>query len=291
MSNEKHSYLPHIYVLLAGSMWGCTGLFNRNIALFGISSQTIVLLRNLGACIMLGVIFLVYDRSVFRIRLKHLPLFLGTGVVSILFFTLCYFRSQQVSPLSTAAILLYTAPTFVVILSALIWKDRITRRKLTALALAFLGCCFVAGVLNGQLSVSREGLLLGIGSGFFYATYSIFGRLALAHYKPFTVTFYTFLVAGLASLFFVDTEQLSVTFHSPKTLLLALGLMLFATVLPYLLYTKGLKDLGDSGKASILASIEPVVASLVGILAFGEPMTLGVVLGLICILVSVYILR
>ncbi len=53
---------------------------------------------------------------------------------------------------------------------------------------------------------------------------------------------------------------------------------------------RGLSDLGDSGKASILASVEPVVASLVGI-AFGEPMTLGVVLGLVCILASVYILR
>lgn len=62
-------------------------------------------------------------------------------------------------------------------------------------------------------------------------------------------------------------------------------------MVPYLLYTKDLNDLGDSGKASILASIEPVVASLVGVVAFGEPMTLGVILGLVCILTSVYILR
>lgn len=64
-----------------------------------------------------------------------------------------------------AAILLYTAPTFVVILSALLWKDRITKRKLAALVLAFLGCCFVAGILNGALTLTPEGLLLGIGSG------------------------------------------------------------------------------------------------------------------------------
>ena len=173
----------------------------------------------------------------------------------------------------------------------LIWKDKITKRKLLALVIAFLGCCFVAGVLNGQLTVTTEGLLLGIGSGLFYSSYTIFGRLALKHYQPFTVTFYTFLIAGIGSLFMTNAQDLYTTFHSPTGILLSLGLMVLGTVLPYILYTKGLNDLGDSGKASILASIEPVVASLVGIAAFGEPMTLGVVLGLVCILASVYILR
>ena len=287
----KHKYFPHFCILLAGSLWGCIGIFNRTISACGISAQTIVFFRNTGACLLLGVMFLLFDRSVFRIRPRHLPIFLCTGVVSILFFTICYFKSQQVSPLSTAAILLYTAPTFVVVLSALIWKDPITRRKVSALVIAFLGCCFVAGILSGSLSLSRQGLLLGVGSGFFYATYSIFGRFALAHYQPFTVTFYTFLTAGLGSLFVVRPAEVSLVLHTPKALLMALGLMLFATVLPYLFYTKGLNDLGDGGKASILASIEPVVASLVGVLVFGEPMTAGVILGLVCILISVYILR
>ena len=193
--------------------------------------------------------------------------------------------------LAVAAILLYTAPTFVVILSAILWKDKITKRKLLALVLAFLGCCFVAGILNGQLTLTTDGLLLGIGSGLFYSSYTIFGRFALKHYQPFTVTFYTFLIAGIGSLFMTNAGDLYTTFHSPQGILLSLGLMVCGTVLPYILYTKGLNDLGDSGKASILASVEPVVASLVGILAFGEPMTLGVVLGLVCILASVYILR
>jgi drug/metabolite transporter (DMT)-like permease len=67
--------------------------------------------------------------------------------------------------------------------------------------------------------------------------------------------------------------------------------MFFSTVLPYMFYTKGLNALGDGGKASILASVEPIAASILGIIAFGEPMTLGVILGLACILISVYILR
>ena len=274
----KSGYFAMVCILIAGSLWGCLGLFNRHLSALGIAPETVVMLRNLGACLILGLIFLVYDRSIFRIRLRHLPIFLCSGLISILFFTLCYFRSQQVSSLAVAAILLYTAPTFVVILSALLWKERITKRKLAALVLAFLGCCFVAGILNGALTLTPEGLLLGIGSGLFYSSYTIFGRFALKHYQPFTVTFYTFPIAGIGSLFMTSPGDLSTTFHSPMGI-------------PCLLYTKGLSDLGDSGKASILASVEPVVASLVGIAAFGEPMTLGVVLGLVCILASVYILR
>lgn len=109
-------YFAMVCILIAGSLWGCLGLFNRHLSALGIAPETVVMLRNLGACLILGLIFLVYDRSIFRIRLRHLPIFLCSGLISILFFTLCYFRSQQVSSLAVAAILLYTAPTFVVIL-------------------------------------------------------------------------------------------------------------------------------------------------------------------------------
>lgn len=283
-------YLSYLYILLAGTLWGMIGLFNRNLTAGGFSSFSIVLVRNLGSLLLLGLIFLIFDRSIFRINPRHLPYFLGTGIVSILLFTLCYFTCQQLCSLATAAILLYTAPTFVVILSAILWKDKITKRKIIALIITFLGCTFVTGVWSGDFAVTLIGFLLGIGSGFFYGLYSIFARYALEHYKPLTVTFYTFVFAGISSLFVIRPAELSAGFQQPKMLLLILGLIVVSTVLPYIFYTKGLAAV-DSGKASILASIEPVVAAIVGIAAFGEPMNIMVILGLACILVSVYILR
>ena len=283
-------YLSYFYILLGGTLWGLIGLFNRNLSAGGFSSFSIVLVRNLGSLIVLGLVFLIFDRSIFRIKLKHLPYFLGTGIVSILLFTLCYFSCQQVCSLATAAILLYTAPTFVVILSAILWKDKITKRKVSALIITFLGCTFVTGVWSGDFTVTLVGFLLGIGSGFFYGLYSIFARYALEHYKPLTVTFYTFVFAGISSLFIMRPDELAIGFSQPKMLLLIAGLIVVSTVLPYIFYTKGLAEV-DSGKASILASIEPVIAALVGILAFGEPMNITVLLGLLCILISVYVLR
>lgn len=283
-------YLPHLQILLAGSLWGLIGLFNRNLTAGGLSASSIVVVRNIGGLIVLGLVLLVLDRSVFRIKLRHLPYFLGTGIVSILLFTLCYFSAQQMCSLAVAAILLYTAPAFVVVLSAILFHDKLTKGKLAALLLAFLGCTFVSGIWSGGLAVTGWGLVLGVASGFFYGLYSIFGRYALAHYQPLTVTFYTFVFAGAGALFLIKPSELSACFSQTLMVLLTIGLVVVSTVLPYILYTRGLAKL-DSGKASILASIEPLVAALVGVLAFGEPMSIMVVLGLICILASVYILK
>ena len=289
-SFQIKNYIPHALVLSGGALWGCIGLFNRSLAEAGLSVRSIVLVRNFGSLLVLGVFLLIFDRSVFKIRLKHLPYFFGTGVVSVLLFTLCYFSCQQATgSLAVAAVLLYTAPAFVVLLSALLWRERVTKKKLAALILAFLGCTLVTGLWSGGGSVSLQGAALGVGSGLFYGLYSIFGRYALRHYKPLTVTFYTFVFAGLGSLALIDPGELAAAFSLPDTALLAAGLVGISTVAPYLLYTGGLAKL-ESGKAAILASIEPVVAALAGVLAFGEPMGWGVVGGLAFILFSVVIL-
>ena len=283
-------YISYGYILLAGILWGLIGLFNRHLAAEGLAPASIVLLRNVGGFLVLGLVFLLFDRSVFRVQPRHLPLFFGTGVISVLLFTLCYFTCQQHASLAVAAILLYTSPTFVVVLSAVLWRDKITKNKAAALVITFLGCSFVSGVWNGGTEMTLSGFLLGIGSGFFYALYSIFGRYALAHYPPFTVTLYTFLFAGAGALAVCPVRETIQALTSPLLCLLGVGLVLVSTVLPYLLYTKGLAEV-DSGKAAILASVEPVTAALVGVAAFGEPMTPMVLAGLGCVVMSIYILR
>lgn len=284
-------YLPHISILAAGILWGMIGLFNRHLIAGGFTPQTIVLVRNFGGFLLMTVLFFLMDRSIFRIKARHLPIFLGTGVVSVVLFTLLYFSCQEQCSLAVAAILLYTAPAFVMLMSALFFREKVTPRKLIALAAAFLGCVAVSGILSGGLSVTVGGLVMGIGSAFFYALYSIFARLALAHYQPLTVTYYTFVCAGIASLF-VGSPATAVTLLTSSIAmpLLALGLVVLCTVAPFVLYTRGLAQM-EGGKASILASVEPVAAAVVGILAFGEPLSFGVVAGLVCILVSVCILE
>ena len=277
-------------ILAAAALWGIIGVWNRNLMAAGLSPIGIVVVRNFGGMLLLLAVFAVKDRGVFRVRREHLKYFFGTGIISVVLFTSCYFSCQKICSLAVASILLYTAPSFVVILSAMLWKEPVTKKKLLALALTLVGCACVCGVFDGGLTVTFTGILLGLGAGFFYALYSISGRYALAHYSCMTVTVWTFIFAGPASLVMLRPAEMRAVFTAPSAWLLAAGLVVFSTVAPYILYTRGLARV-ESGKASIMASLEPVVAALAGVLIFGEPMGLLTLLGILCVLAGVYILR
>lgn len=82
-------YLPYLNILGAAACWGCIGLFNRFLMRAGMGAANIVVIRNFGGLVLLTLIFALRDRSVFHVKAKHLPIFFGTGVVSMVFFTLC----------------------------------------------------------------------------------------------------------------------------------------------------------------------------------------------------------
>ena len=276
-------------VLLAGTLWGSMGLFVRKLNAVGLYALDIVQLRIAISLVLVGLYLLIFARDKLRVRLRDLWCFAGTGIVSLLLFSWCYFSGMQEASLSVMAVLLYTSPAFIVLLSVLLFRETLTRQKLLALVLTFAGCCLVSGLGSGS-AVSMKGLLLGLGSGFFYALYSIFAPFGLRHDSPLAVVFWTFVFAALGALFVADWGNLMTVLSVPQNALLAAGLVLLSTVAPYILYTKGLANV-ESGKASIMASIEPVVGTLVGTLVFGEPISAGVFLGLACILACVYILR
>ncbi|MCI7181644.1 MAG: EamA family transporter [Schaedlerella sp.] len=255
-------------ILIAGFGWGIIGVFSRPLSAAGLSAVQITCVRSVIVAVGMAVILFVKDRSLLRIQLKDLWMFLGTGLLSIVFFNICYFLTIERATLAAASILLYTAPCFVLLMSAIFFREKITAQKTIALILAFAGCALVSGFSGGGMSLFA--LMTGISSGFGYALYSIFGTLALKKYQPFTVTFYTFLVAsavmlpmsGVGVIMQVLTEDLYVLGNG-----LALGLI--STLLPFIFYTAGLKQM-EAGKASVLAFAEPLVAAIAGIMIFKE---------------------
>lgn len=278
-------------VLLAGALWGTMGIFVRTLSAAGYSSMEIVAVRIWVTLISLGVYLLIGNRRKLKVRLKDLWCFFGAGIFSILFFSYCYFTTIQLTSLSVACILLYTAPAFVMVLSLFLFRETITLQKLMALVLAFAGCVMVTG-LGAGISLNWQGVLLGLGSGFGYALYSIFGRYALDKgYDSVTVTFYTFAFASVGSLFLVDLPGMAVRLtENPETILWFLGAGLVTGSCAYLLYTFGLSKM-ESSKASILATVEPVVATLIGIFLFQETLTFWSGMGILLVLASLLLLN
>lgn len=75
---KTKTYCSSLQILAAGICWGCIGLFSRTLLNAGIGAANVVVLRNLGSLLVLLAVFAVKDRSVFHIRLRHLPIFFGT---------------------------------------------------------------------------------------------------------------------------------------------------------------------------------------------------------------------
>lgn len=284
--------LSAIYVLAAGSLWGFMGLLVRTLNIVGLGSMDICFIRGAVAFICMLSGLLIFDRKALKIRLKDVWCFVGTGAFSVAFFNYCYFKTMTLTSLSVAAVLLYTAPTFVMLMSAVLFKERLSGIKLAALGLAFVGCAFVSGIVGGGGTLSATGILYGLGAGFGYALYSIFGRYALErNYSSVTISFYTFLFATVATFFFVDAGAVFVTLGSSAGLLVkTVLLVLMVTLLPYLSYTKGLDGM-ENGTASVLASIEPVVATLVGVFIYKEEMTLQNLIGICLVLGSIVLIN
>ncbi len=277
-------------VIAAGTLWGFMGFFRRTLDTMGISAISCISIRCVFAAILFGIIILATNRSAFRVRLKDAWIFVGSGIIALLVFGVCYFKAMDYMSLSAAAILLYTAPCFVILFSALLFGEKLTGQKLAAMVLAFAGCCLVSGIGSGT-TITPIGLALGLISGICYALYSIFGRFALNRgYSSLTINFYACLLAAVGATIIGGTEYIDIITQSPSNLGFAFATGLVTCFLPYLLYTYGLNGL-ENGKASIMASIEPVVATIVGVVIYSEALTPMSAAGILLVLSAIVLLN
>ena len=279
------------YIMAAGGLWGIISIFINILKDIGFNSLQCVAIRAFFTALLLFFYLFLGDNRRLKIKKRDIIFFVGTGIGSIVFFNYCYFQAIEViGGAAVPALLLYTAPVFVMLLSALLFREKITEKKIISLILTFIGLGFVTGAFWGKESLTIAALLLGLGSGLGYALYSIFGKFVIEKYDAFTITFYTFFIAAVAAV------PMSGIIHSvnllfcTKGIIAAVGLAFFCTVLPFILYTKGLHGV-EAGKASILATVEPLVAAIVGGIVYGEKFTITKIAGMFLIMVAVIMLN
>lgn len=274
-------------VILAGVSWGVISIFIHALDGAGLDSFDIMTVRTWGSALILLVYLAITDRNKLKIALKDLWMFIGTGLLSLTFFSYCYFTSIVESGTAVAVVLLYTSPAFVMIMSFIFFKEKINATKGIALVMTMAGCALVAGIAGGAAKLSVRGLLLGLGAGFGYALYSIFAGFALKKYSSLTITFYTFLLSGIA-LLTIRNPLVIAARVDVKLWPYMLGLVVIATVLPYITYTVGMSRM-EIGKAAVLVTVEPLVGALIGVFVWGEAMSPMKLLGIVLILASVVI--
>lgn len=282
--------VSRLFVLTAGCCWGISALFFSHLNAAGLNSVEALCIRMPFAVIVLFLVILAKDRSLFRIHLRDIPAFLGISIIGMVLFNYFYFTTMERTGVAVAVVFLYTSPAFTVLLSALFFKEKITLRKLAALLIIFAGCVCVSGILAGAPVLSFGGILFAVTSGLCYAGYSIFCRILLNHgLRPFTIGFYTFLLTTIFAPFFFDFSAFLGKL-TPPVLGWGAGMGFFCAVIPYLLYSTGMKKI-ETGEAAMLVTSEPVVAALVGALFLGQPLTVASTCGVLLIVAGISVMN
>lgn len=280
-----------VSILAAGCFWGVIGVFTRSLLAEGVTSGGILVIRSGGCAVLFTLWALLRRPESLKIKWKDAWLFFCFGVLSTFFFTYCYYRSIDLGSLSAACTLMYSAPVFVMIISLFAFGEKFSRRKLAALLCAMLGCTLVSGILEGGANVNAAGVIYGLLAGIGYACYSVcIKALSNRGYDTLTINVWGWILCTAAGLIVWGTAPAAPVVASGRNILLGVGLIVVSGFLPALLYSEGLKG-EEAGKGAVMASVEPVVASVVGFVAFQEKPTVFGVVGIALVLTAVALLN
>ena len=278
-----------ILPILAGFMFGSSGIFVRTITQNGIDPTTLLFLRFSIAIIPILIAILLSDKKLLKIELKDIPLFIVCSIC-IVGLNLCYNESMNTVPLSLAAVLLSTAPIFVLIFAYLFFGEKITYKKVICMILAITGCFLMTGVLeNNLMQIPLFGIISGIGAAFFWAVYLISSKKSIEKGNhTFTILFYSVIFISIALIPFTNFGQIA-DFISIKPMLVILFLILHSTfsfALPYVFSTLSLNYI-DSGVSSILLSgAEPFAALIFGLIFYSEVPTILMFIGFVITIIA-----
>ncbi len=275
-------------VMLAAIFWGISGGIAEILMNKGWDPLVISLYR--------GAVGFIFFFTWFLARLKEhwsssprlymWSLLAGIGVAGNFTF---YFLSIQAASIAVAATLMYTAPVFVLLISFLLKLERSTWFKWGSIAGVLIGVILLTGAYNiEQVSVSFIGGAAGLAAGLSYALF-IFGfKRASSVGKPQTTLTIAFFSFCLILLFFADRgEAARVVTSSDIGWFILLGIL--GAGVSFILYVIGIHRTAPA-TASMVAMIEPVTASLFGIMILGDKLTLIQFLGMGIILVTITVL-
>lgn len=279
-----------VYILIAATLFGCVSLFLGGLTAVGTTRIQIIMFRSWITAALIVLFCWRKDKKIPRIRWKDCWIFLAYGVVNMIGFSLCYWKSMSLVGVSVSSILIYTAPVFALILSAILFGEKINQKCIAALILAIVGVACVSG-LGSDAMTSPLGFILGVFAGFLYSLQGIWGRLAIGRgYGSWCITLYATLFCAIFSTPLALTDPLPAGFFSsPVCILLIVGMSVFCIMIPTILYAKGLEII-PAGRASMLTSAEPAVATLIGVFVFSETLTLLTGIGILLIIIAVCIL-
>ena len=288
ISSEKKVSLSTLFVVLAAMCWGLAGGIGGILTAEGWSSIVVSFYRGL-----IGLLFVLiwlalrpHDSGLANWRLWFWSFIAGVGVAGNFAF---YFRSIAEGSVAVAVTLMYCAPVFVFLVSFALKLEKPSLFKWSAIAMVIMGVILLTGLYDIDTDdVTPVAAGAGLLSGLSYAIF-IFGfKYATPHGSPQAILVIAFGVLVSVLIWFVDIEQTVSVLSSPNWLLFVLLGVLGAGI-SFIIYIVGLEHTAPTVVA-IVAMVEPVTASLFGIVVLDENLSALQFFGMGLIIVTVTVL-
>jgi drug/metabolite transporter (DMT)-like permease len=217
--------------------------------------------------------------------------FLAYGVFGVALFFVCYVNAVDLVGVAVAAVLMYTSPAWVAVISSRWLGENLGARGVGALVLALIGVALVARAYNpALLRLNGLGILFGLGAGLTYGLYRVINKVLVRRNRPWVVQVYGLLIGAGVLIAITPKGELAAGWASPTSIALLLGMAIVPTLLASLSFAIGVQWVPVS-VAAIVAMFEPVVAAFFGYVFFNERLDFGQWVGAGCILVAVILLR
>lgn len=260
----------------------------------GVTVDPVVLAgaRAFTAFLFLLVYLSVSRRTALKVAPKDLPFLAFFGVVGLAGMHFTYFKTISYTNVATAILLEYLAPVLVLTVSVLFLGERLTWALPAGVSLSVLGCALVVGAIGGNgLSVSPEGIVWGLVSAAFFAGYSLMGRYAAPRFSPWTALVYGLgFAAAFWLLYLGGPSGIADAFATPASRGAVAFIAVVSTIVPFSAFLKALHYI-DPTRATIVATLEPVIAGVAAFFAFGEGFGAVQLLGAMLVLSAIVVIQ
>ena len=279
---------------LASSLWAISGISGEILfKKFNFSSDWLVSTRTLISGILLFLIVIFIEKKSVLKPLKNKRdcagiILFGTAGMYLVQYT--YFKTIELSNVSFATILQFTAPFFIFIYESIKNKKIPAFSTLILLFMTILGVVFIAtkGKIS-SLSVSPEALLLGLISAIMIAFYSIYPKKLLKKYGSITVVGWGMIIGSIISNVIHPIWRIEGNVNT-KSMIQVIIVVILGTSIAYLIYIASLNYISSS-LAGILTAFEPVLAAILSVAIFGLKFSFIEIVGFVLVFVSIFILE
>lgn len=281
-----------ILIAVAGVFWGSSGIFGKYLMDGGVSVEWIAFLRIFIGALALTAFTARRSPGLLRLDRHAVGMTLAAGLISQAIFNICYYGAVQRVGVGPAAVLLYSAPFFLLVWSVFFFREKPTLLKVVAVLLCFTGC--LVAVTEGDITVfsgSLEGILLGLASAVAYSLMSVFSKFTLERTAPVTVVIYSFLFGAAFLLPYALWKGSLPGVFDPMLAVWALAMGILPAALSYRLYMEGICKGVPLSEAGVISTLEMISAVVLAWLIFREPLGPVRLAGVAVILIAIVMMN